>query len=119
AQTAAVRRRITVRGVVQGVGFRPFVHALATELGLTGQVTNTPDGVVAEAEGPPAAVARFTARLREDAPPLAMVETADALDIPVTGGTGFAIRPSRTDGPSRTLVAPDAATCDACLDELR
>ncbi|MEU9111515.1 carbamoyltransferase HypF [Streptomyces sp. NPDC048483] len=117
--TATVRRRITVRGVVQGVGFRPFVHTLATELGLTGQVTNTGDGVVAEVEGPPAAVARFGVRLGGDAPPLAVVETVDGEDIATTGGTGFAILPSRTDGPARTLVSPDAATCDACLAELR
>ncbi|MFI9045843.1 carbamoyltransferase HypF [Streptomyces sp. NPDC053427] len=117
--TAAVRRRITVRGVVQGVGFRPFVHTLATELGLTGQVTNTGDGVLAEVEGEPAAVARFTARIRGDAPPLAVVEAVDGEDIAATGGTGFVILPSRTGGPSRTQVSPDVATCDACLAELR
>ncbi|MFF4696049.1 carbamoyltransferase HypF [Streptomyces chattanoogensis] len=117
--TAAVRRRITVHGVVQGVGFRPFVHTLATELGLTGQVTNTADGVVAEVEGPPAAVARFGVRIGCDAPPLAVVEAVHGEDIAATGGTGFAILPSRADGPSRTLVSPDTATCAACLAELR
>ncbi|MFJ9419893.1 carbamoyltransferase HypF [Streptomyces sp. NPDC101227] len=117
--TAAVRQRITVRGVVQGVGFRPFVHSLATELGLTGQVTNTGEGVLAEVEGEPAALARFAARIRADAPPLAAVEAVDAEDIAPTGGTGFVILPSHTDGPARTLVSPDAATCDACLAELR
>ncbi|MGW7491516.1 carbamoyltransferase HypF [Streptomyces sp. NPDC054786] len=116
--TAAVRRRITVRGVVQGVGFRPFVHALATELGLTGHVTNTGEGVVAEVEGAAAALARFGRRISADAPPLAVVETVDAEDVAVTGDTGFRILPSRTDGLSRTLVSPDAATCDACLAEL-
>ncbi|MFF4953489.1 carbamoyltransferase HypF [Streptomyces chattanoogensis] len=117
--TAAVRRRITVRGVVQGVGFRPFVHTLATELGLTGQVTNTADGVVAEVEGPPAAVARFGVRIGGDAPPLAVVEAVHGEDIAATGGTGFAVLPSRADGPTRTLVSPDTATCAACLAELR
>ncbi|MCF3177242.1 carbamoyltransferase HypF, partial [Streptomyces sioyaensis] len=115
---AAVRRRITVRGVVQGVGFRPFVHTLATELGLTGHVTNTGDGVVAEVEGAPAALARFGARLGAEAPPLAVVEAVDGEDLAVAGDTGFRILPSRADGPSRTLVSPDAATCDACLAEL-
>ncbi|MFD5398399.1 carbamoyltransferase HypF [Streptomyces sp. NPDC127097] len=116
--TAAVRRRITVRGVVQGVGFRPFVHTLATELGLTGHVTNTGEGVVAEVEGAPAALARFGERLSGEAPPLAVVETVDGQDIAVAGDTGFRILPSRAHGPSRTLVAPDAATCAACLAEL-
>ncbi|MEV7465708.1 carbamoyltransferase HypF [Streptomyces kronopolitis] len=115
---AAARRRITVRGVVQGVGFRPFVHTLATELGLTGHVTNTGDGVVAEVEGAPAALARFTERLGTEAPPLAVVEAVDGTDLAAAGDTGFRILPSRADGPSRTLVSPDAATCDACLAEL-
>lgn len=116
--TAAARRRITVRGVVQGVGFRPFVHTLATELGLTGHVTNTGEGVVAEVEGAPAALARFGERLSGEAPPLAVVETVDGQDIALAGDTGFRILPSRAHGPSRTLVAPDAATCAACLAEL-
>ncbi|TJZ44444.1 carbamoyltransferase HypF [Streptomyces piniterrae] len=116
--TAAARCRFTVRGVVQGVGFRPFVHALATELGLTGHVTNTAEGVSAEVEGTPAALARFRARISGDAPPLAVVEAVEAQDIAATGGRGFTILPSRADGPARTLVAPDAATCDACLAEL-
>ncbi|MEU8780014.1 carbamoyltransferase HypF [Streptomyces sp. NPDC048637] len=116
--TAAARRRITVRGVVQGVGFRPFVHTLATELGLTGHVTNTGEGVVAEVEGAPAALARFGERLSGEAPPLAVVETVDGQDIAVAGEAGFRILPSRAHGPSRTLVAPDAATCEACLAEL-
>ncbi|MFD9209285.1 carbamoyltransferase HypF [Streptomyces sioyaensis] len=115
---AAGRRRITVRGVVQGVGFRPFVHTLATELGLTGHVTNTGDGVIAEVEGAPAALARFVARLGAEAPPLAVVEAVEGEDIAAAGDTGFRILPSRADGPSRTLVSPDAATCDACLAEL-
>ncbi|MFE1177080.1 carbamoyltransferase HypF [Streptomyces sp. NPDC058773] len=115
---AAARRRITVRGVVQGVGFRPFVHTLATELGLTGHVTNTGEGVVAEVEGAPAALARFGERLSGEAPPLAVVETVDGQDIAVAGDAGFRILPSRAHGPSRTLVAPDAATCEACLAEL-
>ncbi|MER6844510.1 carbamoyltransferase HypF [Streptomyces platensis] len=116
--TAAARRRITVRGVVQGVGFRPFVHTLATELGLTGHVTNTGEGVVAEVEGAPAALARFGERVSGEAPPLAVVETVDGQDIALAGDTGFRILPSRAHGPSRTLVAPDAATCAACLAEL-
>ncbi|KUL35039.1 hydrogenase maturation protein HypF [Streptomyces sp. NRRL F-4489] len=115
---APARRRFTVRGIVQGVGFRPFVHGLATELGLTGHVGNTAEGVVAEVEGPPGALRRFAVRLRAEAPPLAVVEAVDGQDLAATGGTGFTIAPSSGQGPARTLAAPDAATCDACLAEL-
>lgn len=112
------RRRVMVRGVVQGVGFRPYVYALATAMDLSGHVTNTGDGVVAEVEGAPLAVARFCARLAEEAPPLAVVESVHAQEVPVTGGSGFTIVASLTGGPVRTLVSPDTATCADCLAEL-
>ncbi len=112
------RRRITVRGVVQGVGFRPYVYTRATGLGLAGHVTNTPEGVVAEVEGAPAAVTAFCDRLAADAPPLAVVDAVDHRRVPVAGGTGFTIVASRTGGPARTLVPPDVATCADCLAEL-
>ncbi|WP_053724867.1 carbamoyltransferase HypF [Streptomyces sp. WM6378] len=114
----AVRRRITVRGVVQGVGFRPYVYTLATGLGLAGHVTNTGDGVIAEVEGAPAAVTGFCARLTADAPPLAVVESVGHEEMPTAGGQGFVIVASRTEGPARTLLSPDVATCAACLTEL-
>lgn len=115
---AVERRRIIVRGVVQGVGFRPYVYARATGLGLAGHVTNTPEGVVAEVEGAPAAVTAFCERLAADAPPLAVVDAVHHRRVPVAGGTGFAIVASRTGGPARTLVPPDVATCADCLAEL-
>ncbi|MCZ2526356.1 carbamoyltransferase HypF [Streptomyces sp. HB2AG] len=115
---AVQRRRVTVRGVVQGVGFRPFVHALATGLGLAGHVANTGEGVVAEVEGPPGAVAAFCDRLAAQAPPLAVVESVDHREVAATGGTGFAILASRAGGAGRTLVPPDTATCGDCLAEL-
>ncbi|MFI9645841.1 carbamoyltransferase HypF [Streptomyces sp. NPDC052040] len=118
AVRTARRRQITVQGVVQGVGFRPYVHALATALELSGQVTNTPEGVVVEIEGDPAAVARFCDRLAPEAPPLARVDHLSLRELPVTGGSGFAIRASRGDGPARTLIPADTATCAACLGEL-
>ncbi|GAA1424908.1 carbamoyltransferase HypF [Streptomyces thermospinosisporus] len=112
------RARIVVRGVVQGVGFRPFVYGLATRLRLAGHVTNTGEGVVVEVEGPPDAVDRFRSRLAPEAPPLASVESVESAELPAIRESGFRIVPSRTDGPVRTLVAPDTATCDACLREL-
>ncbi|OII65448.1 carbamoyltransferase HypF [Streptomyces sp. CC53] len=117
---AVVRRRLLVRGVVQGVGFRPFVHRLATELGLAGFVGNTDDGVVIEAEGPPDALAAFEARLASEPPPLAAVSAVRADEVaPAGDGPGFAIRPSERGGTGRTLLPPDTATCEDCLRELR
>lgn len=115
---AVQRRRVTVRGVVQGVGFRPYLYTRATGLGLAGHVTNTPEGVVAEVEGAPAAVSRFCEHLAADAPPLAVVDAVDHHEVPVAGGAGFTIIASRTGGPARTLVSPDVATCADCLAEL-
>ncbi|UQX00050.1 carbamoyltransferase HypF [Streptomyces sp. RerS4] len=115
---AVQRRRVTVRGVVQGVGFRPYVYVRATGLGLAGHVTNTPEGVVAEVEGAPAAVREFCERLAADAPPLAVVDAVDHCEVPLAGGSGFTIVASRSGGPARTLVSPDVATCADCLAEL-
>ncbi|MFG2408552.1 carbamoyltransferase HypF [Streptomyces brevispora] len=113
-----VRRRFEVRGVVQGVGFRPFVYVTASELMLTGTVTNTGDGVLAEVEGTADAVDEFGRRLRTDAPPLAVVEDVRTSEQPTRGGTGFTIEESSRGGRGRTLVSPDIATCRDCLDEL-
>lgn len=118
AEDTPRRRRVTVRGVVQGVGFRPYLYGLATELALAGHVTNTPEGVVVEVEGTASAVARFCDRIAAQAPPLARVESVHHREMPPAGGTAFTILTSRTDGPARTLVSPDSATCADCLAEL-
>ncbi|MEU9040635.1 MULTISPECIES: carbamoyltransferase HypF [unclassified Kitasatospora] len=112
------RRQVTVRGLVQGVGFRPFVFTLAGELGLAGSVTNTGEGVLAEVEGSPEAVEAFCRRVAGDAPPLAHVASVEHAPLTATGATGFAITPSRTDGPRATLIPPDVAVCADCLAEL-
>ncbi|HET7566881.1 MAG TPA: carbamoyltransferase HypF [Gaiellaceae bacterium] len=111
------RRRIRVTGVVQGVGFRPFVHGVATRLGLGGFVLNDGDGVVVEAEGAPEALAALERALREQPPPLARVETVAAEPIPPRGEDGFRIELSRPSGRS-ALIPADVATCDDCLREL-
>jgi hydrogenase maturation protein HypF len=111
------RHRILVRGVVQGVGFRPFVYALARELGLSGSVGNTGDGVLIEVEGAPERLAEFSARLTPGAPPLAVVADVAVTEAEPRGGTDFVIAASAGAG-GRTLVSPDVATCDACLAEL-
>ncbi len=103
---------------MQGVGFRPFVHRLATELALVGHVGNDTDGVFVEVEGPADAVEDFERRLRRDAPPLARVDAVEASVMDVVGQTGFRIVESRASSAVRTFVAPDAAVCDDCLREL-
>ncbi|WP_030147053.1 carbamoyltransferase HypF [Streptomyces sp. NRRL S-455] len=116
--TPAVRRRVTVRGTVQGVGFRPYVHRLATELALSGFVSNTASGVVIEVEGPPEGVAGFCDRLAAEPPPLATVTGIGFEDLPVIGADDtFSIR-STDRSPGRTLLPPDTATCADCLREL-
>ncbi|WP_327286887.1 carbamoyltransferase HypF [Streptomyces sp. NBC_01198] len=120
-QQGLIRRRFEVHGVVQGVGFRPFVYVTACELALAGRVANTAAGVVAEVEGDAPAVAEFGRRLRTDPPPLALVESVTESEQEVRGGTGFSIDTSGGEaaaGGSRTMVSPDVATCQACLAEM-
>src|SRR5215204_5162753 len=103
-----MRSRIVVRGVVQGVGFRPFVHRLATRHGLGGFVLNDGHGVSIEAEGKPEALSSFTRALCEEAPALASVETIGASSLPVRGERDFRIEPS-PDGPATALIPPDVS----------
>ena len=119
-----IRQRVVVRGVVQGVGFRPFVHRLATELGLTGFVGNDGSGVFLEVQGGPADVDRFRGRLVHEAPTLAVVEDVEVSAVHVDdavhrhGAGAFAIVGSRTGEGGATLIPPDVATCDECLAEV-
>jgi hydrogenase maturation protein HypF len=118
------RRRIRVRGVVQGVGYRPFVFRLAEEEQLSGWVTNDSQGVVAEVEGDPEHVARLIARLSEEWPPIARVHAVESVEILSADATsparerGFQIRPSERGAEARTGIPADAATCPDCLREL-
>ena len=117
--TTRRRLRVWVRGVVQGVGFRPFVYSTASSLGLTGSVRNDSSGAIMEVEGEARDIDEFLTRLRDRPPPLAVIESIDTQQIPVSGGTGFAITDtSRTDG-GRTLASPDVAMCDECAAEQR
>ncbi len=117
-ETERVRRRVTVAGVVQGVGFRPFVYALASRLGLSGSVRNDATGVIAEVEGRGDDVTAFVKAVRDEAPPLAVVDSVDDLEIPAEGGTGFTIAMTTAAGTSRTLASPDIAMCADCEAEL-
>ncbi|MFF4618265.1 carbamoyltransferase HypF [Nonomuraea jabiensis] len=117
-QTGPMGVRVRVEGVVQGVGFRPFVHGLATGLGLAGRVGNDAHGVFVELEGGRGQIAEFLVRLERDAPPLAAIERVTVTSRTVRADGGFRIVASDPSGASRTLVSPDIATCADCLAEL-
>lgn len=116
-ETSHERLSVRVAGVVQGVGFRPFVYTLARRLHLHGHVGNDTEGVFIEAEGPRAALDAFLSALDLERPPLAVIDSLTALPLPVTGRAGFVIVASDASGPPAAQVSPDAATCDACLAE--
>jgi hydrogenase maturation protein HypF len=107
-----------VEGLVQGVGFRPFVYRLALELGLAGWVLNDEHGVLLEVEGPAGAVEAFLRRLGDEAPPLAVVEHVRRDGLVPVGEAGFRIVESARRGEADAAVSPDAATCEDCLREL-
>jgi hydrogenase maturation protein HypF len=118
ASTRPVRRRIRVRGAVQGVGFRPFVYRLAQELGLAGWVLNDAEGVEIDLQGGARAVDSLLARLEHEAPVLARISAIESEETePDSRPDAFAIRDSR-GGPVRTAVVPDVAVCADCLAEL-
>jgi hydrogenase maturation protein HypF len=114
----SVRHQIRVAGVVQGVGFRPFVHRLAAELELSGHVGNDTEGVLIEVEGPGWRLDRFEARLVDESPPLARILRLEVAPLEARGDQGFRIVRSRVEGAVRTFVSPDVAVCEDCLTEL-
>jgi hydrogenase maturation protein HypF len=117
--SAGEGRRITIAGTVQGVGFRPFVFRLAEELGVRGRVRNDAGGVTIEAFGPASVLDAFTARLRSERPPAAVIEDLRSAPIPLEPAATFEIVESGGAAERRTAIPPDLATCDACLRELR
>ncbi len=114
------RRRFTVTGVVQGVGFRPFVHRVAVELGLSGFVGNDSRGVFIEAQGPVTALDELGHRLVSQAPPLAAISDVSYIELAeaLLGDNGFHIVPSEPAGATPTPIPPDIAVCDDCLADL-
>ena len=103
---------------MQGVGFRPFVYRLATELGLHGWVINDTEGVFIEVEGAEATLARFLDRLPAETPPRAIVQSLSSTWLPPVGYAQFEIRHSDSAGAKTALILPDVATCPDCLAEL-
>ncbi len=113
-----LRLRALVRGSVQGVGFRPFVSRLASELDLTGWVRNTPEGVGIEVEGKRPAVERFLLRLESDRPPRAAIHGIEPCFLDPIGFTSFEILPSESTGAPTASAPPDIAPCAECLGEI-
>lgn len=118
AKPSTQRLRITLRGAVQGVGFRPFVFRLATEMALTGWVLNSSSGLTVEVEGPSDQLTRFEERLQQERPKASVVTVHEAAWLPIENSTRFEILASDRDSGKSVNVLPDLATCPDCREEL-
>ena len=114
----AKRVHIEIRGAVQGVGFRPFIYRLATELGLSGWVMNATAGVVVNAEGDEGRVGDFVLRIEREKPPRAFIQSFEFSYLDPIGYSSFLIRESDGHGELSVFVLPDIATCPDCLAEI-
>src|SRR5450631_1804999 len=108
------RIHVQLRGIVQGVGFRPFVYNLAARLGLAGYVLNDSSGLIAEVEGEDTAIEAFLAALGSEHPPLAWIQDRVVTSLPPAGEREFRIRPSVAETGRFALISPDIATCAEC-----
>src|SRR4051812_2756702 len=115
--SAVQRLRVIIRGAVQGVGFRPFVYRLATELGLPGWVINSAQGVFIEVEGGGVVLREFLARVERDKPAISFIQSLEASWLDAVGFEKFEIRES-SGGEKTALVMPDLATCPDCLRDI-
>lgn len=111
------RLHIIIQGAVQGVGFRPFIYRLATEMQLTGWVNNSSQGVFIEVEGNQKTLQEFLLKIEKQKPPLAIIQTLETTWLDSIGYTNFEIKPSIT-GQKTALVLPDIATCPDCLKDI-
>ena len=116
--SAALGRHIEIRGVVQGVGFRPWVYRLATEEGLAGRVRNDATGVTIDAFGSEHAIDAFLRRLEDSPPPAAVIGEVRSWAIPVEPIDGFSIVHSEESSERRVSIPPDLATCTECASEI-
>jgi hydrogenase maturation protein HypF len=112
------RLRLTLRGAVQGVGFRPFVYRVATEMSLTGWVLNSSAGLIVEVEGTPDELKLFEKRIEMERPKASVITARESAWLPLQGFTAFEIHHSENDSAKSVNVLPDLATCDDCRREL-
>jgi hydrogenase maturation protein HypF len=113
-----VRQKIVIEGIVQGVGFRPFIYQLAKRFGLAGNVFNDTRGVTIEVEGDDNRLSAFVNAIHDEKPPLASIQSCKAQQIPVLGDSDFFILQSTQDGSRRAQIPPDTFVCADCLREL-
>jgi len=118
ANHQSTRRRLTVNGIVQGVGFRPFIFKLAKELGLAGSIFNSSDGVIIELQGTVKQHQSFDARLKLDSPPLSVITSVLSVQISEQPDNDFKIKASQSSHSVSTLISPDVALCEDCRSEL-
>jgi hydrogenase maturation protein HypF len=116
--TPVIAKRIDINGIVQGVGFRPFIYQLARLHGLNGQVANTDEGITVHLEGSSERIGAFLEDLTRKKPPLARIIEINPTDKPVQGYKAFSIALSRGADQRTTLISPDVAVCEDCLQEL-
>jgi hydrogenase maturation protein HypF len=114
-----IRKKFRVNGIVQGVGFRPFIYNLASNLNLSGYIFNSPSGVVIEAEGPDDILESFQKSISSKSPPLARILECSSEKIPPENKPGFFILKSEHGQKSDTFISPDVAVCEDCLSEMR
>ncbi|HBD87003.1 MAG TPA: carbamoyltransferase HypF, partial [Clostridiales bacterium] len=115
-----IRVRINVRGIVQGVGFRPFIHRLVREYHFSGWVRNTSFGAELELEGEKNRLTQFAEAIKSVHPALAVVESVEVSELSgLNHYNGFKIAESKGSAVMQTLVSPDVAVCQDCLDEMR
>jgi hydrogenase maturation protein HypF len=112
------RVRLSLQGLLQGIGFRPFVYQLAHEIGLTGWVQNSPQGVAIEVEGDCEALEEFLQRLQKESPPDTVFQDAKSIYLEPSGYEDFRIKDSENSGDQTTIISPDIATCANCLQEI-
>ena len=118
SKTDTRRLHVHINGIVQGVGFRPYVYKLAQELNLCGFVINSSNGVEIEIQGDAAAIRSFLKRLPCEAPPLADIISIENRSVPAVDCSNFQIRKSLNTSDAQTLISPDISVCDDCLREL-
>ncbi|UCD94255.1 MAG: carbamoyltransferase HypF, partial [Candidatus Zixiibacteriota bacterium] len=116
--TDTARMSLKIQGTVQGVGFRPFVYRLATEMGLSGWVCNSTQGVHIDLEGHPDELNLFVEKLKSDRPPLSTIDNLQTSLLVPVGFTEFTVRGSDADGEKTAFVLPDVATCPDCLKDI-
>ena len=112
------RIQLTIRGTVQGIGFRPFVFRLAQELSLGGWIANTTQGTLLELEGTQNRLRAFQKRITTELSLSGNIQAISSSSLPVIGEQSFSIRPSQWDDQTHSVISPDQATCQKCLEDI-